>query len=67
MPEIKLNGETRKVEPGSTAEALLRQAGLAPASLIVIVNGEVADAKELASRSLNDGDAIDLLSFAGGG
>ena len=67
MPEIKFNGETRKLDSGSTAEALLRQAGIEPSSVIVVVNGDLVETKDLASSVIKDGDSVDLLRLAGGG
>ncbi len=67
MPQISFNGEPRKIEPGLTAEELLRQAGLKPESLIVLVNGDVVEAKALSGAVLKDGDSVDLLKLAGGG
>jgi thiamine biosynthesis protein ThiS len=67
MPEITFNGEKRKLEDGSSAEVFLRQAGFEPASLIVVLNGDVVETADLAAAKLKDGDALDLLKLAGGG
>ena len=67
MPEIKFNGETRKLDSGSTAEALLRLTGFEPASLLVVINGDVVETEALATTILKDGDSVDLLKLAGGG
>jgi len=67
MPEITFNGERKSVDAGSTAESALRQAGVDPASFIVLLNGEVLDAKAVSSSVLSDGDGLDLLKLAGGG
>ena len=67
MPEIKFNGETRKLDSGSTAEVLLRQAGFEPASVILILNDDVVEKSALASTVLKDGDSVEILRLAGGG
>jgi len=67
MPEIKFNGEARKLEDGATAESLLRQAGFEPASLIVVLNGDIVETNELGAKLLKEGDSVDLLKLAGGG
>lgn len=67
MPEIKFNGETRKLDSGATAESALRLAGFEPGSVIVVLNGDVVEPAALASTALKDGDSLDLLRIAGGG
>ncbi len=67
MPEIKFNGEAKKLGEGVSAEALLRQEGLVPDSLIVVLNGDVIELAALPSAVLKDGDSLDLLRLAGGG
>jgi len=66
MPSIALNGETKEARPGESVETLLRAADLDPASVIVLLNGEVLDKGSLGT-ALKDGDSVDLLALAGGG
>jgi len=67
MPLIKLNGESLSLEKACSAEELLLGAGFDPASMIVVLNGEVVERESFAACILKDGDEMDLLRLAGGG
>ena len=66
MPGILLNGEPRETKDGETVEQALRSSGLDPASLIVLLNGDVLEGAALSTK-LKEGDSVDLLKLAGGG
>jgi len=64
MPEIKFNGDARKIEDGESVETLLLSSGIETQDVIAVLNGDVV---EKTATLLKDGDALDLLRVAGGG
>jgi thiazole synthase len=67
MPQIILNGEARSLpEPWTVAE-LLRQLGHDQGRVAVEVNEEVVPRSRHSDRNLNDGDAVEIVTFVGGG
>ncbi|MCX7032495.1 MAG: sulfur carrier protein ThiS [Arenimonas sp.] len=64
---ITLNGETRPLEPGTTLEALLAQAGHAGRKVAVEVNLAVVPRSLHASHVLADGDRVEIIQAIGGG
>ncbi len=65
--EIKVNGETRQVEPGVSVAALLAQLGIEPRHLAVEHNGEFIGEDEFAAATLSAGDRLEIVRFVGGG
>lgn len=66
MMTISLNGKTIECRH-STLMALVLENGYDPASLVAEVNLEVIRQEKWESYRLKDGDAVELLSFVGGG
>lgn len=64
--KISLNGKTIDCSSATLME-LVRKAGYEPASLVAEVNLEVIRQQDWESFVLNEGDAVELLSFVGGG
>ncbi len=64
---IQLNGAEREVAPESSLEDLVRDAGLAPEQVAVEVNQELVPRGERATRRLQAGDAVELVTLVGGG
>ena len=64
---IKVNGEAREVPPETTLEGLVRLLALAPERLAVELNYEVVRREQWASRTLNEGDRVEIVHFVGGG
>ena len=64
---VFLNGKPRELEPGVTLLALLEQLGVAPQRVAVAVNTAVVPRGELASRTLADGDHVEIIEAVGGG
>jgi thiamine biosynthesis protein ThiS len=50
-----------------TINDLLRQLELRPDQVAVEVNLEIVDRQDFGSRSLSDGDRVEILGFIGGG
>ncbi len=63
---LTVNGEPRRVEPGSIA-ALVRSLDLDPAKVAVERNGEIVPRSTLGDVALADGDVLEIVHFVGGG
>ena len=64
---IKLNGETKDVDDGTTLLSLVEQLSLAPERLAVELNQEVVRRAEWPEVKLSDGDRVEVVHFVGGG
>lgn len=65
--QIILNGEARQVDPGTTLEALLAQAGHAGRKVAVEVNLAVVPRSLHGRHVLADGDRVEIIQAIGGG
>ena len=65
--QIKLNGETKDVDDGTTLLSLVEQLSLAPERLAVELNQEVVRRAEWPEVKLSDGDRVEIVHFVGGG
>ena len=64
---VTLNGEPRRLAASATLDALLAELGLDPRGVVVELNRRIVRRPELAGTALQDGDAIELVHFVGGG
>ncbi|WP_337846964.1 sulfur carrier protein ThiS [Sphingomonas sp.] len=64
---ITVNGEHRRVAGGITLADLANELGLAPEKVAVERNLEVVPRSTLAQVIVEDGDAIEIVHFVGGG
>ena len=62
-----VNGEPRRAPAGSSIADLVIQLELNPAKVAVERNGEIAPRSTLAETLLQDGDALEIVHFVGGG
>jgi thiazole synthase len=67
MPRITINAEPRTVTTPLTVADLLQQLGRDPKRLAVEVNAVVVRRDEQASRTLADGDRVEIVTLVGGG
>lgn len=65
--EIKVNGEPREIEPGISVLKMIQSLGLDPRKLAVEYNGEIIDEHEFNSKTLKNGDTLEIVRFVGGG
>lgn len=65
--QIKLNGETKDLEQGTTLQSLVEQLSLAPERLAVELNREVVRRPDWARATLSEGDRVEIVHFVGGG
>ena len=64
---VAVNGEARQVAAGSTISDLLQQLSLDRARVAVEHNRRVVPRAEHATALLNHGDAVEIVTFVGGG
>jgi sulfur carrier protein len=65
--KIRLNGEEKDIEAGTTLPALIESLSLAPERIAVELNGEVVRRAEWPRVTLNEGDRVEVVHFVGGG
>jgi len=66
MITVRVNGEDRQVPDGTLLD-LLGRLELDPRMVVVEHNREIVRRPELAAKTVNDGDEIELVHFVGGG
>lgn len=64
---IKVNGEVRAFDEGTTLGSLIRSLGLEAKVMAAAVNMEIVKQESWDHAVLNDGDTVELLDFVGGG
>ena len=64
---IQVNGESRGIGDGHTVAALLRELDIRADRVAVELNLEILDRKDFETRSLLEGDRVEILNFIGGG
>jgi thiamine biosynthesis protein ThiS len=65
--EIQVNGEERRVAPGTTVAGLLEELDLHPRLVVVEYNREILDRTAHEGQALSEGDRLELVHFVGGG
>ena len=65
--KIVVNGEEREIESGTTLGQLVSLLDLAQDRLAIELNRRILRKKEWDSTELNEADAIEIVSFVGGG
>jgi sulfur carrier protein len=64
---ILINGATRQIAPGATVADIVTQLDLASGRFAVEVNQQIVPRSQLAARSLQTGDRVEIIGFVGGG
>ncbi len=64
--QLQVNGETRRVEAATLAQALL-ELGYRDARVATALNGVFVPAGQRATQALGDGDALEILAPMQGG
>lgn len=64
---IKVNGEARRVDAGSSIAAMLEAIGLNPRKVAVERNLEVVPRSTLGAVIVSEGDQFEIVHFVGGG
>ncbi len=64
---LTVNGETRAVAAGLSVAGLIAELGLDTRKVAVERNLEIVPRSTYASVALQDGDALEIVNFVGGG
>jgi thiamine biosynthesis protein ThiS len=64
---IKLNGEPREVDDGTSLPELISNLRLKPEQIAIELNREVVRRVRWNEIVLNEGDVIEIVHFVGGG
>ena len=64
---LTLNGETKRLTGAATLADLLGQLELDPRAVVVELNQRIVRGPELGMTRLQEGDAVELVHFVGGG
>ena len=67
MLTITVNGESRHMKAGSTLTDLLRELGLNSLQVAIERNREVVPRAQHPTTQLADHDALEIVTFVGGG
>ena len=64
---VMINGEHRRVPPGTSLAELIAEVGLDPHRVAVERNLEIVPRSTFAQVIVEDGDAFEIVHFVGGG
>lgn len=64
---IQVNGENRKIQTGETLAGLVKKLYPRKQRIAVLLNDDMIPADKQAGYVLNEGDRVEILTFAGGG
>ncbi|MEE8295877.1 MAG: sulfur carrier protein ThiS, partial [Sphingomonadales bacterium] len=67
MIEITLNGEPKKIKPGLTARALLKELGFSGDKVALERNREIVPKSAFDKTTIGAGDELEIVHFIGGG
>ena len=70
MKSLRINGQVRQFPPEdmpATLSALLDKLGIEAATVVAEIDGRIVGPKEFPATGLDDGQAIELVKFMGGG
>jgi thiazole synthase len=65
--DVVINGERKQVTPGATLLEVLQELELDPRAVVVEHNRKIVRRVGLGDVTVQDGDAIELVHFVGGG
>ena len=65
--KLKVNGKEMALENELTVEELLIKINVKPVGIAVELNREIVPKSAHQSRSLNDGDILEIIKMVGGG
>ncbi|OLZ68222.1 thiamine biosynthesis protein ThiS [Streptomyces sp. IMTB 2501] len=64
---VSVNGERRKVAPGTSLDAVVRSLVPAPSGVAAAVNETVVPRAQWAGTTLSEGDRVEILTAVQGG
>lgn len=64
---IVANGQTRTIKAGSTVNDFLQNLAIAPARVVVQLDGIIVPREQFAQADLHEGSRIEIITLVGGG
>lgn len=64
---VQINGEKKEVAAGTSVAQLLEQLGIRPGRVVVELNRDVVARDAHGRTVLQEGDAVEIVHFVGGG
>lgn len=64
---VTVNGTEAEVDSGTTVQALVESRNLRIERIAVEINGEIVPKRLYAQTEIHDRDAVEIVSFVGGG
>ena len=64
---VQLNGEKKDVQAGLSVASLLEELGIRPGRVVVELNRDVLAREAHGATILQEGDAVEIVHFVGGG
>jgi thiamine biosynthesis protein ThiS len=65
--EIIVNGESRRLEGGTTVRRLLDDLHLEPIRVAVEINEDLVPRRSFDHTAIQEGDRVEIVTFVGGG
>jgi len=65
--QVTVNGESASLPAGTTVADLLAARGASNKPCAVEINRDIVPRSQHAEHALHDGDAVEIVSFVGGG
>lgn len=65
--KVIVNGEPSEITAGGNLSDLIKKLNLSAKRVVVLVNDTLIPAEKRAGYVLNEGDRVEILTFAGGG
>ncbi len=65
--QIKINGKDEHIETSADIAGFVQHKGLVAGKIVVEHNGRIVPHEEWAQVALQEGDALEIVSFVGGG
>lgn len=65
--KLKINGTETEIKDGLSVAGLLQHLKIEPGRVAVEVNLKIIKKSDYEKHALNDGDAVEIVNFVGGG
>lgn len=65
--KIRINGEEKEITNGLSLARLLEELQIRPGRVVVELNRDIVSREAHGSTMLNEGDALEIVHFVGGG
>jgi len=65
--KIRINGEEREIAGGLDVARLLEELKIRPGRVVIELNRSIVPREAHAATLLNEGDALEIVHFVGGG